>query len=155
MRVNSINRFNYAPNFKSVKYTGNITPAFRTDLSRGEKIAICAASSAALGLAIASVAITKKQGKNPIKLLQIQKNKIIKKFQKEHPKKDKLTKILKNRRDESAITDYKIFQAQKKISSLNQKILNNEININDPNVRKNIVRNKVRLERFVQTARYM
>ena len=155
MRVNAINPNTYALSYKAAKYTGNITPSFRTDLSRGEKISICAVTSAALALAIASIAITKKSGKNPIKLLKIQKDKVTKKFHKAHPPKDRLTKLLKNRRDENAFIDYKVFQAQKKISSLDKKILNNEINISDPSVRQKIVKNKVDLERFIQTAKYM
>jgi cell division protein FtsL len=155
MRINSIKANNCVPNFKAKPYTGSIAPSFRTDFSRGEKIAICALTSAVVGVAIASIAITKKSGKNPIKLMQIQKDKFTKKFHKAHPKQDRLTKILKGRRDETAVVDYQIFQAQKKIASLDKKILNNEINISNPNIRQKLVKNKVELERFIQSARYM
>lgn len=147
MRINTINATNHMPNFKAVKYTGNITPAFRTDLSRGEKISICAVSSAVLGLTVASMAIIKKSGKTPIKFLKRQKNLLLNKLQKSHHKQDPVVKMLKGRRDASAVKDYQIYMAKKKIASLDKKVLNNQINMT-PEAHKHIVKNKIALERI-------
>lgn len=144
MRITPIANSSYSPNFRACHYTEGIIASRRTDLSRGEKISICAAASAITAMAIGTIAVSTKNHKSPIKLLKNQLNKI----RKTHPKKDPIVKKLKGQRDAQAVENYKKMLAKKKVSSLEHKFLNGEIKNKDTNALNHIVSNKTKLERF-------
>lgn len=137
----------YKQSFQAKKYTGNIISG-ANDLTRGEKFSIGALSVASIGIGIATIAISKKCQKSPLEILKNQAKTLLEIFQKKHPKKDPLKKLLKNRRDAQAVKDYQVYMAKQKIKSLEHKFLNNEITIKDKKAYEHIVKNKLALERF-------
>lgn len=143
MRITPIANNSYNQNFRASQYTANIIPSRRTDLSRGEKISICATSLALSGMAIGLIALTKKCKKNPIEIFKNQ----LAKLQKKHPKKDPIVKKLKGQRGVDAVAEYNKMLAKKKVTSLEQKFVNGEIKNKGPKELNYIVRNKTRLER--------
>lgn len=149
MRVSSINANNFYPNFSAKKYSGDIYPAKRNDLSRAEKITICALSAAAVGVGLATIALTKKNSDKAKSFIKKQKFFFNKKMQNVQKKQDPIVKMLKGKRDSVAVNDYKAYITKKKMNSLNQKVLNNQINMDDPKILKHIVRNKINMERNV------
>ena len=149
MRINAVSANNFHVNFEKKQYSGNISPARRNDMSRAEKITLFAVSAVAVGIGIASIALTKKSKTSLLDTLKEQGNTIAKNYRKKHPKQDPAVKMLKGKRDITAVNDYTAYVTKKKIASLNQKVLNNEINLNDPKVYKHIIKNKLDMERQV------
>ena len=148
MRVNSISAKNSYPIFHAKKHSSDVFAAKRDNLSRGEKITIFATSAVAVGLGIAAIALTKKN-KTSSTFLKKQKMLLEKKIKKSSLKQDPAVKMLKGKRDINAVNDYKAYITKKKIESLNQKVLNNKINLDDPKVLKHVIKNKLNMEREV------
>lgn len=144
MRITPIAKNSYYTKFCAGNYTASIIPSRRTDLSRGEKISICAAASAVTAIAIGTIAVSKKCNKNPLEILKNQINKI----RKTHPKKDPIVKKLKGQRDAQAVINYEKLMAKKKISSLEQKFLRGEIKNKNSHQLNYIINNKTKLERL-------
>lgn len=149
MKVNGLNCQTYtARNFGNINKS-NTTLNTSVDYTKeNQKLLLSLAALSAAGAAFITSFIAKDNNTTALNLIKETTNDIYSSVSNK-PKPDELSKLLNGKRNADAINKYKVYIAQKKLDSLQRKILNGEFNNKPKEVYSNLIKNKNKLEKTI------